>query len=334
MRKAMFLMALAILMVSCSPESINDKRDIYLVTVADDFYGYNGSDRKLGNVITDQAAIFMEFQTLGEIHAMCYISQDGKRYTSSSPRYIPLDSDGNELESPEDLSFRRFQYEPKPGESESGWTMEDVMEYMGSIEADKKDLIIFTYSGHGENGSGSLMTNASPTSKEWDAISPEDLLDRLSTLGGKKLVVLDSCFSGTFIPSSIFSSSDKFASGETEDRWIGIDYPGAILSSYKGREEDYYARDDIWVLSATGNAEEASDSLENDEGPFQGCYGAYTFYFLKALGYDMERNVPSRKEERISVFSIYSFIRASFPDYETQIQTPRVSMKGLDLVLK
>ena len=33
-------------------------------------------------------------------------------------------------------------------------------------------------------------------------------------------------------------------------------------------------------------------------------------------------------------YGIYSYVRKHFPDYETQIQTPRVSNGGLDLVLR
>ena len=331
--KAIVILLLSFITLSCSIERVPDQRTVYLVTVADDFYNFNGNGRKLENVVTDSAAINMQLETLGEVHTMCFISEEGKRYTSSNPTFVPKDKNGNELSDPSSPLFRRFSYKPKEGEDESGWTVRDVMEYLGKIEADEDDIIIFTYSGHGEKKSGALMMNASFSSYEWDSISPEDFLDTITSLGGKKLVVLDSCYSGQYIPDSELISADKFASGDKEDRWIGFDYPGAALSTYtKGKKTERIK--DLWIISASGKGQEASDNLSAGDGPFQEFYGAFTYYFLKALGYDTDRNLPSGRDKRLTVFQIYSEIRSAFPDYETQIQTPRTYLKGLDLILR
>ena len=51
------------------------------------------------------------------------------------------------------------------GEEESGWTIYDVMEYIGTLELGDDDLFILSYSGHGEKDNGALMTNASSISR-------------------------------------------------------------------------------------------------------------------------------------------------------------------------
>lgn len=319
---------------SCSNECIPSERKIYLVTIADDFYNYNGNGRKLENVVTDQAALYLQIQTFGDIHVQSYIAQNGKRYTSSSPIYVPVDKNNIELEKNSDEAFKGFVYKPKEGEEESGWTIYDVMEYIGTLELGDDDLFILSYSGHGEKDNGALMTNASSISSQWDSLSPEDLLSRISTLGGKKLVILDSCYSGVYIPKSPLYTSDIFSSGEKEDRWMGTSYPNAIKEALFSDRDVSYPYSDIWILSSTGNSQEASDSLDGGDGPFQLCYGAFTYYLLKALGYDTDRNEAVKKESRLTVYSVYSYVRNNFPSYETQIQTPRVSNGGLDLVLR
>lgn len=331
--KIILILSLLLSLFSCSNQVIPEEREIYVVTVADDFYNYNGNGRKLENVVTDQAALIMQFQTMGDIHIRSYVAQDGKRYTSSTPFYVPVDKNNNELDRNDHENFKSFMYKPKDGEVESGWTIYDVMDYLGSLVLGENDLLVFSYSGHGEKKNGSLMTNASSSSSKWDSLSPEDLLSHISTLGGKKLIILDSCYSGIYIPSSPLSTSDVFSEEEKEDRWLGKSYPKAMKDALFSKKAKY-PYSDIWILSSTGRGQEASDSLDGGDGPYQLSYGAFTYYLLKAMGYDTDRNEGVQREERLTVYGIYSYVRKHFPDYETQIQTPRVSNGGLDLVLR
>ena len=331
--KIILILSLLLSLFSCSNQVIPEEREIYVVTVADDFYNYNGNGRKLENVVTDQAALIMQFQTMGDIHIRSYVAQDGKRYTSSTPFYVPVDKNNNELDRNDHENFKSFMYKPKDGEVESEWTIYDVMDYLGSLVLGENDLLVFSYSDHGEKKNGSLMTNASSSSSKWDSLSPEDLLSHISTLGGKKLIILDSCYSGIYIPSSPLSTSDVFSEEEKEDRWLGKSYPKAMKDALFSKKAKY-PYSDIWILSSTGRGQEASDSLDGGDGPYQLSYGAFTYYLLKAMGYDTDRNEGVQREERLTVYGIYSYVRKHFPDYETQIQTPRVSNGGLDLVLR
>ena len=331
--KIILILSLLLSLFSCSNQVIPEEREIYVVTVADDFYNYNGNGRKLENVVTDQAALIMQFQTMGDIHIRSYVAQDGKRYTSSTPFYVPVDKNNNELDRNDHENFKSFMYKPKDGEVESEWTIYDVMDYLGSLVLGENDLLVFSYSGHGEKKNGSLMTNASSSSSKWDSLSPEDLLSHISTLGGKKLIILDSCYSGIYIPSSPLSTSDVFSEEEKEDRWLGKSYPKAMKDALFSKKAKY-PYSDIWILSSTGRGQEASDSLDGGDGPYQLSYGAFTYYLLKAMGYDTDRNEGVQREERLTVYGIYSYVRKHFPDYETQIQTHRVSNGGLDLVLR
>ena len=68
-----FILLIFILsLFSCSNEVIPGEREIHFVSIADDFYNYNGNGRKLENVITDQAALIMQLQTFGDILSVMY----------------------------------------------------------------------------------------------------------------------------------------------------------------------------------------------------------------------------------------------------------------------
>ena len=115
--KIILILSLLLSLFSCSNQVIPEEREIYVVTVADDFYNYNGNGRKLENVVTDQAALIMQFQTMGDIHIRSYVAQDGKRYTSSTPFYVPVDKNNNELDRNDHENFKSFMYKPKDGEA-------------------------------------------------------------------------------------------------------------------------------------------------------------------------------------------------------------------------
>lgn len=328
MKRLVLLLFVPLLLVSCRVTP-NKAKNIYLVTVADDFYGYNGSKRKLMNVINDQAALISELQTYGDLHVMAFLSQEGRRFVSETPKYHPMDKFGNELEDAASLDFRNFLFLPDSGDMEYDWTMKDVSLYLQSLPAGCDDLIIFTFSGHGEEKTGSLITNADPESLVYEAIGVTDLLDILESLGGTKVVFIDACYSGHFVEEGGVSSSDVF--GEDQREWLKSSYWEAFKTALeKGKNK---TRKDLWVMSASTSTQEASDASDYDDSPFQTYFGSFTYHLLKALGYNMELNHPARAKDTVSFHGIYHEIRNSFPQAELLLQTPQATLTSVDLVL-
>lgn len=316
------------LLTSCSPSQALEERTIYLVSVADDFYGYRGESNKLKNPINDQASLISQFNTMENVTVLCFTSQDGKRYFSSSPIFIPMDSENNPLEDPSDLSFDHFSYKKREGEVELNWDMNTVLEKVGEIESKAQDLIIFTYSGHGEDTTGSFITNA--TTNGYKTMDKNSIIDRFKSIPGKKIFFIDSCYSGTFIPSSPFSSIDVFENGET--RWQGTDIAKASINSITNNSNTSLI--DFWILSSCSKGQKASDSLNTLDSPYQLQYGAFTYFLLQALGFNTDRNCPQTLTSSLSFFEVYDYIRNCFPSYECQIQTPQALSKRVDIIIR
>lgn len=115
--------------------------------------------------------------------------------------------------------------------------------------------------------------------------------------------------------------------------YTGSDYIKALENSSLIRVDD--ALPDFWIMSAATEKQEAGDSLkyENDS-PFQPYYGAFTYYLIKALGFNMESNKAERLNSALTFYSVYDSITSSFPTSVFYKQTPRASQKRLDIRLR
>ncbi len=330
-----FLLILSLILLlfpSCSPDTTISDRDIYLISVADDFKG--GTELK--TVVSDQAALISQIETIGNVHVYSFVSQHGKRYMSvptdtnpeKTPLFKPVDSSCNELSSPSDTSFDHFEYVPSSAETEVEWTMDTVFEEIGKIHSGENDLIIFTYSGHGDTN-GALATNYGSSGK-YRLTNKEEIISKFSSLSGNKIFFLDSCYSGNFIPDSTLNTTDTFTT--KEDHYEGEDYLKGIQNSTLTKTED--TQPSLWIMASAGRKQKASDSLNASDSAFQEHYGAFSYYLLKALGYNMEKNEREAKSSSLTFYSIYSYIMSVFPSYELKIQTPRTSLKRLDIRLR
>ena len=320
------ILTLLLLFPSCSPESASNS-EIYLISVADDFTGCSNKRNILKAVNNDQAAIVMQMMTFresGGVHVYAFAAQDGNRYFSTHPSYTPVDSNGNEVEA-SSSSFNRFLFNAKSAEK-TGWTMTDVLERVGSLNPNENDTVIFTYSGHGgENGA--LLTN--PDGGNYESTNVADIKEKFSSIPGRKVFILDSCYSGQFISQNILDSTETFSGAE--ENYTGKDTLGTIKNSTLVEKSDNWPS--FWIMTAAGKGQKASDSLNTGE-PFQIYYGAFTYYFLSAIGYDMDNNTSKKRSEELTFYSIYSYIRSAFPSSEISIQTPRSSLKRLDLRIR
>lgn len=334
------LSIIVILFPSCTPDTTLTERDIYLISVSDDFYNENKYGT-LKTTISDQAALINQIGTLGNVHVYAFVSHHGKRYISTpdkAPLFKPADSACNILESPMDDAFDHFEYIPSSTETTNNWTMDDVLTTVGSLPTGEDDIIIFTYSGHGEENTGALITYYRGAYRDaqgklhllHDTTNREAVIEAFSSISGKKIFFLDSCFSGNFISQGTLNTLDTFTTDE--DQYEGEDYISAIKCSTLTRKTD--TTPSLWIMAAAGRKQKANDSTDDADSAIQEHFGAFTYYLLKALGYNMEKNESEKKSSPLTFYSIYSYIMASFPSSEIKSQTPRTSLKRLDVKLR
>jgi len=202
------------------------------------------------------------------------------------------------------------------------------------LSAGPDDILVFHFSGHGDGYFREYSSSYPETS--WlvePAITPPEefanqaalipdiserdssqliyeteLLDMLAEIPGKKLVILDICHAGGFIPDDGITvdrlpedyeyTGDDSAVFKTWDKYF----------SYTG--ESVYP--DIWVIASAGANELAYESgmVEN---------GFFTYHLLEGLGYNhdkssIDKNIPAdaNKDGLITVSEMYAEVFSRF----------------------
>ncbi|MFA6733015.1 MAG: caspase family protein, partial [Sphaerochaeta sp.] len=206
--------------------------------------------------------------------------------------------------------------------------------------AKSNDLTILTYSGHGFNPSGELILAHTKTVTELDELklSPTTLLTWMSEIPGKKLVILDSCFSGHFVDQS--SSSLSLVYENSINDWF---------NQYWSSED--YTTPDIFLLTAAADTE----SWETDISDHS--HGDFTLALLKGLGWPNDPHPlyaanatedlaalplpPARRASVLTVDSLYSYIKdhQTYPIRSTlfwprtNVQHPMTNGGAMDMIL-
>ncbi len=201
------------------------------------------------------------------------------------------------------------------------------------------DLTIITYSGHGIEETGELLMahtltegaidlSLPPSDPESIIVTPEWLYDLIRPIKGKKLLILDSCYSGVFVPESPSSLSWVYDKGI--DDWYG---------KYFSDEE--YEIPSFVVLTASAD----SDSYERKFDDHS--HGVFTSALLEALGWNhttlriADGAPPSARNGLLSVDSLYKYIkkhqvypvRWSIFTMDKPIQHPMISGGAMDMLL-
>ena len=166
--------------------------------------------------------------------------------------------------------------------------------------ASENDLTIFTYSGHGLDKKGDLVlahtvTTGTP-SLEDILLAPEVLLEKMAGIPGRKLLLIDSCYSGIFVEEGESSLSTHYS--KRIDQWFT-----------KYFDDMEYAPPTLMVLTASA----AHDSYEADE---EHSHGFFTKALLSGLGWTHPHtpehtslDIQALSNNRLTVDSIYSYIK-------------------------
>ena len=320
MRK-LILLLLSLILILSSCELFMDEPemgDVYAIMVGLDYK--NNSQDDLKGTLNDVDELHIVFGKIAEISNSDYFGytfkQEGIAYTSVVNHSI-------------------------------GTTMVNAYPSIENIEqaikalvnqTDDNDLIIFTYSGHGKDD-GTIALGA--TSYSDTALSPvQEILDYFVDfdIKGRKLIILDTCFSGLSLPENPGSSNTVL--GSSIDDWYA-----------KYWENSTYVLPDMYVLTASAD----TLSYEIDLDPSISAdhrHGLFTAGLLKALGWghphpnpDTLQIPPAAKGSVLTVDSLYGYILdfiEEHPDFNPQwnilklnekTQHPLVSGGAMDMVL-
>ena len=210
---------------------------------------------------------------------------------------------------------------------EYGWNHDDILAAISSLDTVRDDLIIFHYSGHGDED-GSLVTDMDTAFR----LSPERILDALEGTDGMKCLFLDSCYSGNFIEEQGWMHDGELFDDKNlvSESFINSLLPSLMMTLNAAKREE----SSIWVLSAATAKQSSFDSWDAGH-PGQENFGAFTYYLASALGYDAENDtptVPGRGGE-ITFYGLYQEIRKNMSSDLWKRATPQVTLTPFDLIL-
>lgn len=272
------LLTILLLLTSCEIITKQNKsqRNVYLISLA---LNYNTTNYGLNCTINDQNAIFDEIK---------YLSHS----TSSPFSYYLLTEDGNNLKindngiiNNETIDFNSSSYRIKD------LLLSKLSNYSSMM--DENDLLIFHYSGHGDED-GSLVYHLKTSPLKKYKISTEEIANSIQGYKGSKLLVLDSCFSGAFY-DELSSEYDK--------------------NSINHLFEAPQTRRNIYALTAASSSEEAWED---------NVFGKLSKHFLEALGYNTNTKTPGKKSKTLWYSDLITQIQKNINiNYSTKKQSPQ-----------
>ncbi len=323
MKRGILLLLSAILILS-SCELFYDEPglgDVYVVSIGID-YQNNSAVNDLYGTVTDAKELFRAIKKIAD-----KTQQDWKGYL--------LLQEGDAYD-PTTL----YLYEGEGIDKTNYASRDNLFVTLTAIknQATEQDLTILTYSGHGVDQTGEMVmahtdTDGHASSIESQLVKHQDLLASMAEIPGRKLIILDSCFSGVFVPESTSSLSTVLSHGM--DDWYA-----------KFWEESTYNIPDLYVLTASALADSYERSIEQGHK-----HGVFSFALLQALGWEHPHDEdiatvepmapPSSTGSILSVDSLYTYIKShqelpltwSILRPSQEYQHPLVFGGAMDMVL-
>ncbi|MBO8436084.1 MAG: caspase family protein [Spirochaetes bacterium] len=290
------LMAIAVLLTSC--EVPRGESKVIFISAALD-YGAPESVNALDNPPEDQRVLSEQIEALAEASGDVY------------EEYLFLEKNGTRTLNGVEMN----------------WNHDDIIRVLYAIDTISSDLIIFHYSGHGDDD-GNLVTDIDTEYR----LSPALLLETMENIDGKKCIFLDSCFSGKFVEEiGYMHEGEVYKNGMlSSENLINALGPSLAISISGGNSRE----NGIWVLSAASESQSSFDKWESGEVR-QEDFGAFSYYLATALGYDMEEDRPSLPPEgsRITFYSLFQEIKEEMDKELWMRATPQKTLSEYDIEL-
>lgn len=333
MRRLLILLsALMLILISCDGTIKRSGRTILVSVVSD----YTDSDIvDLRNPPNDQAALAGQIYALtdGNVELHLFRVENGKRYTAENVDDINTLFEYSTLIDRKIHNGKEIVKRIKPNldnwDSSVPFDLQSVAATIEALDAGKNDLIIFQYSGHGVKD-GTLILDENDSDMWGDA----NLIELMTGYNkdAKKVVILDSCFSGKHIKDGILSSNIDFKEVGSSEYYEGDSFFKSVAGSWDVLcGKDSYGTSNTYILAAASSEQLASDFFSGEVN--QELFGAFSYYLFKALGFDFGELKPQNVNKEITFYSLYKEIWDNFPSSKKKEQTPLSTLSPFDLIL-
>ncbi len=223
-------------------------------------------------------------------------------------------------------------------------TKEHVLAQLATIagEAGENDLFILTYSGHGLDKTGEFVFSTTEVSglteekRTASLLSPSELLAAVNKIPGRKLLIIDSCFSGQFLEGQ---GNDSYLDTTYGKQGFG-DVLDQLFSNLPSVQQDK-----LFIITAARKDE----SSWEPGWPIKGQHGFFTEGLLSSMGmvsrYEtgtsplvfkdlyFSGSMPAASKYGIGMDDIFSYAASYVNNNCKEDQTPQ-SIRGIyDLLL-
>ncbi len=203
-----------------------------------------------------------------------------------------------------------------------------------TIEVCKDDILIFHYSGHG-NEHGLLIPDQDGSG--YEVLSPGMLLAALDSLDCRQMLILDCCYSGIFLEDGDLESTLAYRpSGETDRQTMGNPFNtiGEAFANGFGKSGGA-SPPSRFIISAASDRQESWDDDRLAAHEYAPYYGAFTIWVLDYLGYDFENlSGTYRMDDGIlTAAELYNHAYSHLRDATRITATPNITASRYDLVL-
>ena len=320
MRKLFILLSAALLLASCelaSPAPGGD-RSIHFISTALDYEGT--SVNTLEGTLADQQAMRMQLMHLAASEGLDFWSTS---ITGQDGEYFVRREDWDAGRGVKNIDSR-----PIGRDSVKSTLLAEIAASSTSVAED--DLFIFYYAGHGADSTeeGKTSLNGAlvlgdidfPAFGDWreqpgnlrNLLGVGELKEAISAVKGRKLVILDSCYSGSILPDDSHSRS------------------GEVLEAIRGLfSQPDRGTGGFYFLCAA-----REDELSYEDGAQGRTHGKFSAALLEALGYvfmaDGVEGVGLPSRPLVTFSSLCEAVKGAELE---QWQHPVASQNLVDLVL-
>jgi len=182
-------------------------------------------------------------------------------------------------------------------------TRDEIISAIGETFADAKeqDVSLFYYSGHG-------AANGILVGIDHYGLSAANLRILLDRVPGRKIVIIDACYSGAMIGKSVSAdTAETFTQG--------------FLSAFSMKSRANLATDGYYVITAARGTE-LSYEMALSSGRY---YGLFTYHLVNGLGYDYYHQKPgstladTNGDGVVSIHEAHLYAQAeAYEDYSEQ----------------
>ena len=160
----------------------------------------------------------------------------------------------------------------------AGGILDAISEAFGG--AGPQDVSLLHYSGHGISSQDAGIKGALLGSDGYDYVTAGQLRAALDAVPGRKIVVIDACYSGNFLSGNMRSAPLQSRGAETGPEFTHEDFTDAFIAAFSMKKRSSLAGEDYFVLTAS-----AADEQSYEEKVGSRMMGCFVAAFCAGCGY-------------------------------------------------